>query len=221
MALLLTAVPFVYYRWNYADHKRLREVAPGRVYRSGHLTAAGFAEAVARFHLRTIINLQDEYPDPDVDASYFDRRTEKERTLCARLGVRYIYLPPDLVPLDRAPLVRPRAIDQFLAVMDDPASYPVLLHCRAGLHRTGSMVAIFRMEYQGWGVDAAIREMKANGFGEWPCTSANEYVAQYVLSYRPRDQGSGARGQGPPVSNANAGLSPSLVHDSRPLTPEP
>ena len=36
--------------------------------------------------------------------------------------------------------------------MDDPDSYPVLIHCNAGLNRTGVMVAVYRMEYQGWDV---------------------------------------------------------------------
>jgi protein-tyrosine phosphatase len=62
----------------------------------------------------------------------------------------------------------------------------VLVHCRAGLHRTGCLVAVYRMEYEGWSARRAIDEMKANGFGEWGCTSSNDYVRQYVLNYRPK-----------------------------------
>jgi protein tyrosine/serine phosphatase len=80
---------------------------------------------------------------------------------------------------------RPQAIDQFLEVMDKPESYPVLIHCRAGLHRTGMMTAIYRMEYEGWTPRGAFQEMKANGFGEFVCSSANDYVMEYVLTYRP------------------------------------
>ena len=39
---------------------------------------------------------------------------------------------------------------EFLAVMDNRANYPVLVHCFAGIHRTGTMCAVFRMEYHGW-----------------------------------------------------------------------
>ena len=63
---MLTVVPFVYYRCDYTHSKRLREVDPGKVYRSGQLTVDGFIEAVRRYHIQTIINLQDEYPDPDI-----------------------------------------------------------------------------------------------------------------------------------------------------------
>jgi hypothetical protein len=69
--------------------------------------------------------------------------------------------------------------------MDDPANYPVLLHCRAGLHRTGVMVEVYRQEYEGCSPREAIGDLKENGFGEWPCSAANDYIAQYILNYRP------------------------------------
>src|SRR5687767_2421051 len=49
IAALVTVVPYGYYRWEYTFSKRLRQVVPGRVYRSGQLTADGFAAAVNRF----------------------------------------------------------------------------------------------------------------------------------------------------------------------------
>jgi hypothetical protein len=189
ITFLLLGVPIVDYRWEYTHGKRLREVEPGRLYRSGQMTASGFEEAVARYHLRTIINLQDEYPDPQIYKGYFTARTIRETELCRRLGVRYFYIVPDLISRRLVPARRPEAIDRFLAIMDDPANYPVLIHCRAGLHRTGVMTAVYRMEYDRWGVDESIRELKANGFGEWPCSSANDYIMQYILTYRPGVRG--------------------------------
>jgi hypothetical protein len=185
IALLVLVVPFVNFRWEYTHAKRLREVVPGRFYRSGQMTATGFMEAVAAYKIRTIINLQDEYPDPDIDRGYFTLRTIKESELCRKLGVRYVYLPPDLISRKQVPANRPKAIDQFLALMDDPCTYPVLIHCRAGLHRTGVMTAVYRMEYQNLTPQEAIRDLKDNGFGEWPCSSANDYITQYILTYRP------------------------------------
>ncbi len=61
--------------------------------------------------------------------------------MCARLGVRYVFMPPALIHRKQVPEHRPETIDEFLKLMDDPESYPVLLHCRAGLHRTGVLVA--------------------------------------------------------------------------------
>jgi len=75
-------------------------------------------------------------------------------------------------------------VDEFLDLMDRPEVYPVLIHCKAGLHRTGCLTAVYRMEYQGWTPEEAYGELKAHGFGDWVCTSANDYVSQYVLQYR-------------------------------------
>ncbi len=130
LALMLTIVPFIYYRWEYTHSKRLRVVTENKVYRSGQMTASGFAEAVERYQIRTIINLQDEFPDPDIALGYFDRKTIKESELCRQLGVRYVFLGPDLISRKRIPHDRPPAIDKFLTLMDDRATYPVLLHCR-------------------------------------------------------------------------------------------
>src|SRR5262249_20895205 len=161
-----------------------RVVVPGRVYRSGQMTAEGFTEAVSRYGIRTIINLQDEYPDPDIRLTFLDGRTIKETALCKKLHVQYVHLAPDLIPRPTVPTHRHYAIDQFLDVLDKPTTYPVLLHCKAGLHRTGVMTAVYRMEYQKWTPAQAHRELRANGFGEYVSTAANDYITQYILTYR-------------------------------------
>ena len=109
--------------------------------------------------------------------------------MCRDLGVRYIHLDPDLVPNRCDPSARPEVIDQFLSIVDDVTAHPILLHCKAGLHRTGILVAAYRQEYDRWGPYAALEELKANGFGDSAATAANDYIQQYVLNYRPRDRG--------------------------------
>jgi protein tyrosine phosphatase (PTP) superfamily phosphohydrolase (DUF442 family) len=180
---------YLYFRAAYGYHKRLRTVEPGRFYRSGQMTAEGFIDAVRRLGIRTIINVQDDYPDPDLDLHFFSGETIKESELCRRLGVQYVWLSPDLQPRTTPGGPRPRVIREFLALMDDPSTYPVLLHCKAGLHRTGVLTALWRMEYQGWSRAAAWRELQAHGFGPWVGTGANDYIAQYVLNYRRRPGG--------------------------------
>lgn len=183
LVVVIVIAPVVYFRCVYDTHKRLRVVDPGRVYRSGQMTADGFTDAVERYHIRTIINVQDEFPDPDIAVNFWSRRTIKESDLCRTLGVRYVHLMPTLLPRPLIPAQRPAAIDRLLNVLDDETNYPVLIHCHAGLHRTGLLSAIYRMEYQGWTTDRAFLDMKAQGFGPWVCTSANDYVKQYVLTY--------------------------------------
>jgi tyrosine-protein phosphatase SIW14 len=185
VAFLVVVVPIVRYRHVYTHGKRLREVTPGYFYRSGLMTASGVEEAVSRFGIRTIVNLIDESPDPALPFGYFDMRSIKESEICRSHGVRYLHLPPDLIPRGLIPEQRPAAIDKFLEVLDDPTNYPVLIHCKAGLNRTGIMTAVYRMEYCGFTWHQALDEMRANGFGEFTSTGANDYVKEYILSYHP------------------------------------
>jgi protein tyrosine phosphatase (PTP) superfamily phosphohydrolase (DUF442 family) len=189
IVLLVGVMPVVWYRANYAYAKRLKVVVPGRFYRSGQLTAEGFADAFNRLGIRTVINVQDDFPDPDLDEAFFNSRTVRESEWCARHGVRYVALAPDLISRRKVGTEHPAVINDFLRIMDDESNYPVLIHCRAGLHRTGILCAVYRMEYEGWSAADAFAELKAHGFGEWVCTSANDYVQQYVLTYRRRPAG--------------------------------
>jgi protein tyrosine phosphatase (PTP) superfamily phosphohydrolase (DUF442 family) len=160
--------------WNHG--RRLRVVEAGKMYRCGQLTVAGFKDAVEHYKLKSIVNLQDDYPDPDVYKTFWDRSTISEKKVCEDLGVKYLFISPDL---------RPRAVEDFLKICDDPSNYPMVIHCRAGLHRTGVLAAIYRMEYNHWTVNEAYREMRDHGFGDFACTNANDYVIQYVLNYKP------------------------------------
>lgn len=186
MAVLIIGLPLMYQRYRLTTWKRLRVVVPGRVYRSGQMTATGFEDSLRRLGIRTVINVQNEYPDPALRRGFFDSRKVSEREICERLGVRYIHLEPDLVPPKLTPQHRPAVIERFLEIMDDEANYPILIHCKAGLHRTGVLVALYRREYQHWSATRALEELKDRGFGDAAATSANLYVSQYVLDYQPR-----------------------------------
>ncbi len=183
---LMIGVPFVYYRYQYTYAKRLRPVTEGKFYRSGCMTAAGFADAIRTHRIRTVINLMEDNTDPNLPAGYFDLSATRESELCNRLGARMINLSLDLLPPNHPPEQQPAAIAAFLAIMDQPETHPALIHCRAGLHRTGVMVAIYRMEYEGWTCSEAMSELKAHGFGDYAATAANDYIAQYVLPYKSR-----------------------------------
>jgi protein-tyrosine phosphatase len=182
---IVFVVPVGYYRAVYGHSKRLRVIVPDHVYRMGQPFAVGLMDIVHQYHPNTIINVQDDFPDPDLEWSFWDRRTVKESEICKQLKVRYIALAPDLISRREIPEHRPAAIDQFLDILDDPNAYPVLIHCKAGLHRTGCLSAVYRMEYQGWSREEAYAELRAHGFGDWVSTYANDYITQYVLTYKP------------------------------------
>ena len=67
-------------------------------------------------------------------------------------------------------------------IMADPRNYPVLVHCFAGVHRTGAYCAIYRMEHERVTNAEAIDELKRSGYvnldQEWD-------ILGYLEEYRP------------------------------------
>lgn len=57
---------------------------------------------------------------------------------------------------------------KFLRIATTPALQPMLVHCQHGSDRTGTMVAIYRIAYEGWTKAQATDEMINGGFGFHP-----------------------------------------------------
>jgi protein tyrosine/serine phosphatase len=186
VVLLVLGPPLALYRFQYIHAKRFREVTPGKLYRSGQMTADGLRETIRRYRIKTIINLQHENPDPFLIDHWLGKGKIHESELCRQLGVKYVLITPDVLPPNNRLDALPPAVDEFLKVMDDESNYPILLHCKAGLHRTGRLTAIYRMEYQGWSPGEALREIRANGYGYYAASEADEFIIQFVQNYTPR-----------------------------------
>jgi tyrosine-protein phosphatase SIW14 len=56
------------------------------------------------------------------------------------------------------------AVKTLKKLSENPKMRPVYVHCQARKNRTGFVVATYRMAYQGWTADEAIREMRAYRF---------------------------------------------------------
>ena len=74
-------------------------------------------------------------------------------------------------------------VQRFLEIMDDSANYPVLIHCFAGIHRSGAFTAIYRMEYEHWSNQQAIDETIASGYTN---LEYENDILGFLTDYRPR-----------------------------------
>src|SRR5438046_2978594 len=53
-------------------------------------------------------------------------------------------------------------------------------------YRSGRLTAIYRMEYEGWSLGEAMRELRANGYGFVMSGEQDDFVIQFIQNYKPR-----------------------------------
>jgi tyrosine-protein phosphatase SIW14 len=134
----------------------VNRVAPG-IFRGAQPTPEGYATLKA-MGVRTVINL---------------RTRHGERKAVEAAGMRYVE-----IPMSFWKDVDPAVVRMALSAMTDPANQPVFIHCSRGKDRVGVVVAVYRMEVDGWSEAEAEAEMEAFGFHEiW--SQLKEFVRRY------------------------------------------
>jgi protein tyrosine/serine phosphatase len=131
------------------DHNipRFQKVAEG-FYRGGQPQQKGFEYLKAQ-GIHTIINLREE--------------NDEEPTVRS-LGMNYVHIPMTVSMWSR---ISDADISKYFQVMNDPANYPVYIHCQRGADRTGVMVGFYRIAAQGWEGQKAYDEARNIGMRWW------------------------------------------------------
>lgn len=156
--------------------RNLRVVREGVLYRSGQMSIAGLRHAWHDLGIKTVISLRDAHQPghaaPDVKEEEFCKREEIN---FHRIVLGKWYAEDGSTPAEEG-------VKRFREIMAEPANYPVLVHCLAGVHRTGACCAIYRMEQEHWSNARALAEMKDAGYAtlddEWD-------ILGYLEIYQP------------------------------------
>lgn len=113
------------------------------LYRSAQPTAEGMKN-LKKMGIETIVNLRSFHSDRDeigdIDLAY-----------------EHIYM--------KAWDPENKEAIRFLQIMTNTNRLPVLVHCKHGSDRTGTMCAIYRIVVEGWTKPDAIKEMTTGDFG--------------------------------------------------------
>jgi protein tyrosine/serine phosphatase len=176
IVLLLVAGPVGYARYRQTTFRNFHVVKEGVLYRSGQMSLAGLKQVIHDFGIKTVVTLRDaSHPSdgpPDND----------EENYCTAEELTYVRIPPRNWWASDGSVPAEAGVQRFRDLMNDPANYPVLVHCFAGIHRTGAYCAVYRMEHDHWTNAHAITEMKALGYrnidDEWD-------LLGYLEHYRP------------------------------------
>lgn len=85
------------------------------------------------------------------------------------------------IPLESTDPPTPEQVAEFLAVVRDPDARPVYVHCLHGVDRTGAMLAVYRMQEEGWSNADALAEMEHFG-AHGILHDLRRFVGRYVPS---------------------------------------
>jgi tyrosine-protein phosphatase SIW14 len=175
---VVVAAPLVYSSHESIRLRNFRVVEEGALYRSGQLTPDGLECVVREHQIRTLVTLRTTRVVGKLPPDTW------EEDFCKARGLKHVRIVPRVWGADeKGEIPAEEAVKEFLDVMEDPANYPVLVHCFAGIHRTGTMCAIYRMEFQRWPAERAINEMQLYGFDP---ADMQENIEGYLRSYTPR-----------------------------------
>jgi protein tyrosine phosphatase (PTP) superfamily phosphohydrolase (DUF442 family) len=114
-------------------------------YRGSQPTAQEFAK-LKTLGIKTVIDLRRD-------------SLKEEQGQVVGLGMQYFN-----IPLKASTPATQEQTDYFLKLVNDPANWPVYVHCKGGRHRTGALTAVYRITHDGWTADQAWEEMKQYDF---------------------------------------------------------
>jgi len=112
-----------------------------RFYRGGQPTESEY-KTLAAMGIHTIIDLRN---DEETFA----------KSAAEAAGMRYFNIPMDGVSAPSN-----QDVANFLKIVNDPETGKFFVHCKAGIHRTGAMGAVYRINKDGWDYDKTYLEMK-------------------------------------------------------------
>lgn len=141
-------------------------VVDGRIYRGEQPKKDDFL-ALKEIGVTTVVDLR-------LDAK------KDSRKLAEAAGLKYVN-----IGIDGHGQPTDADVARFISLLDTNPSEKFYVHCAGGRHRTGSMIAIYRMVRNGWDIERAYGEMLAYDFYT---RNGHKGFKTYVYDYSARLQ---------------------------------
>jgi tyrosine-protein phosphatase SIW14 len=132
-----------------------------KLYRGAQPKVGGMPQLVG-LGIKTIVNLRGQ-----------GEGVRKEEVEARAAGLRYFN-----VPFDRMGRPDDAEVNQVLSIIDAPENQPIFVHCKQGVDRTGTVIAIFRITHDGWNSEQAKAEANRYGMHPWERGMKN-YIRDY------------------------------------------
>jgi len=136
-----------------------------RFFRGGQPKETDYQQ-LAALGIKTVIDLQ-------LDPKPYEKRNVEA------LGMKYVN-----IPMSDKDYPENTKIDEFLKLVDNPATGKFFVHCAGGRHRTGVMGAVYRFNRYNWNYDQVYAEMKKYDFySRWGHGDMKKFVQDYAVNF--------------------------------------
>jgi protein tyrosine/serine phosphatase len=161
--VLLSVLPLAVAADATASHVRNFGEVNDHIYRGGEPSAVGLQELAAQ-GIKLVIDLREAGEAADF-----------EKGQVQKLGMKYVNLP-------LRPFSAPTAdqMQRALSMLFHNNSQAIFVHCRRGKDRTGTVVACYRIQHDGWTNRKALEE--ANSYG---MSSLERAMRSYIAHFSP------------------------------------
>jgi predicted protein tyrosine phosphatase len=149
--------------------KRFGAVQEGQLYRSGLLSSALVKNILLKYKIKVIINLAADSPD--------GRDQKAEKQTAAELGIERLTFP---LNGDGTGDVNNYARAIAAIVRAEQEHKPVLVHCNAGLQRTGGVIATYQLLVEQKDQSFVYREFTRYDRDPWNDTALFKYVNSHM-----------------------------------------
>jgi tyrosine-protein phosphatase SIW14 len=146
------------------DLKNFQQVE-GSLYRGAQPDNEGFRE-LAKLGVHTVVDLRGD-----------GARSSREAEIVSSLGMHYLN-----VPLSGAKAPTPEQVSKLLSILEDESDGPVFVHCRRGADRTGTILALYRIQHDHWLNQSALDEAKT-----MKMASSERQMRNLILGYKPNE----------------------------------
>jgi protein tyrosine/serine phosphatase len=166
--ILIAGGTTVYFLDRHKTLYHFETVDEGKLYRSGCLTERGLSWGHKLTGFKTIINVRS-VAERDMGKWY-----NAEKDFAKSRGITLVDIPmePDTPPDGEQ-------VKHFLSVMTNPEMLPVLIHCEAGVIRTGMMVAVYKISVLGEDNEKVLRELPMYGREFEDRLSVKDFILNY------------------------------------------
>ena len=178
LAIVLVLVGKYVYDMN-INHN-FETITEGKVYKSGVIPPDELESYINKYHIKSVVDLRfpgtgDEVNNPEIPAEL----TAEKEAIEKIKGVNYFNNGSDQVP-------KPENLKTFFRIMDNPANYPVLIHCYHGVGRAEMYSAIYRIEYENFTNEEARSGVRT--LVKWSSFDDGKPKGEFLKGYKSRKE---------------------------------